>query len=105
MPAPGQVGPHRVLEGAEAGQAGLDEVVQQRQGLCPRDRPGEVVQAAGVPGEVPAHHVRRPSERLVRLSEREREVLEYVIGGSMNKVIADALGVAMLFTKMRHFRH
>jgi len=33
-------------------------------------------------------------ERLARLSAREREVMEYVIAGCLNKQIADALGIA-----------
>lgn len=33
--------------------------------------------------------------RLARLSPREREVLDYVIGGKMNKTIADAMNISI----------
>ncbi len=33
--------------------------------------------------------------RLAALSQREREVLDLILAGKMNKVIADQLGIAM----------
>ncbi|HRZ37210.1 MAG TPA: response regulator transcription factor [Candidatus Paceibacterota bacterium] len=43
-------------------------------------------------------------ERLARLSAREREVLEYVIAGCLNKQIADALGIAQKTIKIHRGR-
>ncbi len=43
-------------------------------------------------------------ERLARLSAREREVLEYVIAGCLNKQIADALGIAEKTIKIHRGR-
>ena len=43
-------------------------------------------------------------ERLARLSDREREVMEYVIGGSLNKQIADALGITEKTVKVHRGR-
>ena len=43
-------------------------------------------------------------ERLARLSGREHEVMEYVIGGCLNKQIADALGIAEKTIKIHRGR-
>jgi FixJ family two-component response regulator len=43
-------------------------------------------------------------ERLVRLSDREREVMEYVIAGCLNKQIGDALGIAEKTVKVHRGR-
>jgi FixJ family two-component response regulator len=43
-------------------------------------------------------------ERLTRLSGREREVMEYVIAGRLNKQIADALGIAEKTIKIHRGR-
>ena len=43
-------------------------------------------------------------ERLARLSGREHEVMEYVIGGCLNKQIADVLGIAEKTTKIHRGR-
>ncbi len=42
--------------------------------------------------------------RLLRLSAREREVMEYVIGGHLNKQIAVSLGIAEKTTKVHRGR-
>jgi len=42
VPEPGLAGPHRILPAAEVRQALDDERFQGRQGLRPRDGPGEV---------------------------------------------------------------
>jgi len=41
-----------------------------------------------------ARELQRVRERVARLSDREREVMEHVIAGCLNKQIADALGIA-----------
>jgi FixJ family two-component response regulator len=41
-----------------------------------------------------ARELRNIRERVARLSDREREVMEHVIAGCLNKQIADALGIA-----------
>ena len=43
-------------------------------------------------------------ERVVRLSDREREVMEYVIAGCLNKHIADAMGIAEKTVKVHRGR-
>jgi FixJ family two-component response regulator len=43
-------------------------------------------------------------ERVARLSGREREVMEYVIAGCLNKQIADALGIAEKTIKIHRGR-
>ncbi len=43
-------------------------------------------------------------ERLARLTDREHEVMEYVIGGCLNKQIADALGIAEKTIKIHRGR-
>jgi FixJ family two-component response regulator len=43
-------------------------------------------------------------ERVVLLSDREREVMEYVIAGCLNKHIADALGIAEKTVKVHRGR-
>jgi RNA polymerase sigma factor (sigma-70 family) len=42
--------------------------------------------------------------RVARLSDREREVMEYVIGGFMNKQIAEALGISEKTVKVHRSR-
>lgn len=46
----------------------------------------------------------RIHERLARLSSREREVMEYVVGGYRNKEIAAALGIAEKTIKVHRGR-
>ena len=41
-----------------------------------------------------ARELRNIRERVARLSDRERQVMEHVIAGCLNKQIADALGIA-----------
>jgi FixJ family two-component response regulator len=41
-----------------------------------------------------ARELRNIRERVARLSDREREVMQHVIAGCLNKQIADALGIA-----------
>jgi FixJ family two-component response regulator len=43
-------------------------------------------------------------ERVARLSDREREVMEHVIAGCLNKQIADALGIAEKTVKIHRGR-
>ena len=54
------------------------------------DRVLEALQASREAGKQEAVH-----NRLQALSGREREVLDLILAGKMNKVIADALGISM----------
>jgi|SRR5450830_72481 len=54
------------------------------------DRVLEALQASREAGKQEAVH-----NRLQALSSREREVLDLILDGKMNKVIADALGISM----------
>lgn len=54
------------------------------------DRVQEALAASQQAGVAAAVH-----ERLAALSAREREVLELILAGKMNKVIADKLGISM----------
>jgi FixJ family two-component response regulator len=51
-----------------------------------------------------ARELERIHERVARLSDREREVMEHVIAGCLNKQIADELGIAEKTTKVRRGR-
>ena len=54
------------------------------------DRVQEALAASQLAGAMAAVHT-----RLAALSVREREVLDLILGGKMNKVIADQLGISM----------
>jgi len=51
-----------------------------------------------------ARELEKIHERVARLSDREREVMEYVIAGCLNKEIADELGIALKTVKVHRGR-
>jgi FixJ family two-component response regulator len=55
-------------------------------------------------GRARAQELEKIHQRLARLSVREREVMEYVIAGRLNKQIGDALGIAEKTVKVHRGR-
>ena len=85
---PGLARPHRVLVAAEQGQSLADESLQRHERLCPRHRPGEVVQPAGVRGEARFDQRDHLARDGIGLEHRTRGVEAVERGGVQVELVA-----------------